>query len=286
MDKFFGIIVLIFVSLLLILVSQFGYSDFGFKAVSPKEAVLNETSNVIRPLPVSPAPLIQQQPAVSTPVIQPAKPAARFGYVSVSGVPVQSSVITLNSDLQEGETVNITGWRVKSNHGDFIIPQAVAIYEPSGFSQESDIILRAGDQISIYSSFNSLGKNFRLNKCFGYLQGVYNFDPAPSLNCPYPYNDRSELYNLSGQCQNYILSLGACRVPEANLFTGYNQDNLNCRRYLENINYRGCFERHQNDADFFSRQLMVWINHQILDPLHDRLRLIDLKGNVVSEYNY
>ncbi len=217
----------------------------------------------------------------------PLKERVDIGSVGSFGYPIEFSRITLYSRLKEKETVNITGWKIKSNKSEAIIPQAVEIYEPAGFAPVGDIILKPDNYVEIYSSISPLNRNFRLNKCIGYLEGIYNFQNSLPKNCP--SLSRSDIRYLSSQCQSYIDSLSPCQIPEVNFYNslaGTDEGNA-CRSFLQNINYGSCFQSHQNDVDFLSNIWMVWLNQQqILDQRHDYLRLYDRAGNLIDEYSY
>ena len=179
--------------------------------------------------------------------------------------------------------IDITGWQFKSNRGGNFIPQAVALYDPSGNTPATDIIMGNGDYVNFYTSASANGKSFRLNKCTGYLQQITAFTPSLPLQCPSP--SRSEVSGFSGQCQDYILSLGSCRVPDGNPPIS-NNDHA-CRSYLDNVNYKGCFEAHRADKDFSSNETRVWLGaSRILDDRHDQLLLLDNKGLLVDLYGY
>lgn len=207
----------------------------------------------------------------------------------VSGYPKEYSRITLYSRLQEKEAVNITGWKIKSNKNEIVIPQGVEIYDPSGSLPTADIVLKSGHYVDLYSLASPLNRNLRLNKCVGYLENIYDFKPLYiSQNCP--YFSSSEIKQLSGQCQSYISSLSACKTPDVGFYNnlpGTDEGNA-CRAFLQNIGYGGCFRDHRQDADFLSKNWIIWLEPQTfnLDPQHDYLRLYDRKGNLVSEYSY
>lgn len=208
---------------------------------------------------------------------------------SFFGYPEEYFRITLYSRLQEKETVNITGWKIKSNKSEIIIPQAVEIYNPDGSTQASDIILKPGNYVELYSLTSPLNRNLRLNKCIGYLGEIYNFQPIYlSQSCP--SFSGSEIRQLSGQCQSYLLSLSACKTPDVNFYNnlpGTDEGNA-CRAFLQNIGYGSCFRGHRQDADFLSGNWIIWLETQTLnlDARHDYLRLYDRKGNLISEYSY
>ncbi len=197
------------------------------------------------------------------------------------------SQISFYSYLSGNEKIDITGWRIKSNIGEILVPKAVNIYEPAGFAMPEDIVFLGNSYLNIYSNFSPISRNLRLNKCIGYLQNSYDFNPALPQSCPLPYS-RSEISYLSGQCQSYIFSLGGCRLPDVsfyNLLPG-NERGDACRNFLNNVSYNSCFEKHRSDLDFFSNEWRVWTGQNILDPQHDRVRLFDNQGLLVDQYIY
>ena len=192
------------------------------------------------------------------------------------------SQVTLYGYSAENSRTNITGWQLRANRGGFYIPRAVDVYDPSGLATESDINLKNGDVLYIYSTTSGVGRNLHLNKCIGYITNSNVFNPQLSLNCP--YINRSEISHLTGQCQNYILSLGSCKLPAPHL--PFLINDYNCQIFLDKINYGGCFARHRNDSDFLSNQWIVWSGSQFLDFQHDRLLLFDKESLLVNEYSY
>ena len=208
----------------------------------------------------------------------------RISGVSASVFYKSPSRITLTTAYNLNEKINISGWRLKSNREEFIIPQAIEIYDPFGLSQASDIKLEKDQRVYIYSSVSAFGRNLRLNKCIGYLENTYDFIPSLPRNCP--RIARSEIYDLGGACQNYLMSLSSCEVPNSNnTIIAWNEK---CRQFVEraNINYKGCFDRYRADLDFLSKEWWVWAGVNIFDPYHDRVLLLDKEGLLVDVYIY
>lgn len=189
--------------------------------------------------------------------------------------------MVLSSSLNRGETVNITGWSVRSNKGSFIIPQAQEVYSFGG--QEGNIILRYGDRVNLYSG-RGLKGNFRVNKCLGYIEDISTFMPALPRACP--AISRSEISGFSGACQNYLTSLRACQNPAAN--PPVSIDDFACHDFLRKLNYVGCVEKYGNNSDFLQNEWRVWLENQIniFDPTHDKVQLLDKGGKVIDEYVY
>lgn len=177
--------------------------------------------------------------------------------------------------------VNVTGWRIEGNRGSFLIPKAVEVLNPSGFNSEADVILLPGDTLSIFTSPSANGANFLVNKCMGYLDNAIFFDPPLPRTCP--RLNRSELIQLSGVCQSYLLSLGTCQSPEPNLPL---ENDSACAQKMQELTYRGCFDKHGSDKDFLTGDWRVWGSGAILDPLHDIVKIVNKEGLIIDDYVY
>ncbi len=183
------------------------------------------------------------------------------------------------------QATDVTGWRIRTNNGETVIPLVVDGYDVANSSNLKDVSVLNGE-LSIFPGMSATGRNFRLNSCSGYLNNTYSFSPKFSGNCP--EINRGEYAGLSGQCQTYILSLGECAVPEQNFMNSLPVDSQGsaCRNFLEKINFYGCVNSHKSDADFYLNEWRVWNNQDIVDPEHDWIRLFDSKGLLVDSYIY
>src|SRR3989344_2139436 len=190
--------------------------------------------------------------------------------------------IALRADYSLKEGLNITGWQVKGNKGEtIIVPQAISDLNPLRFWNQSDIVIDSGHYVYLYGASAPMVRSFRLNKCTGYFNEFYKFSPSLPNNCP--GIDRDEIVSFSGKCQNIITSLGRCRVPTSDQLNDYSiLGESACRAYLDEINYRGCYDRYRRDSDFFSKEWRVWLDKSIdFDVLHDRILLFDKQGLLV-----
>lgn len=199
----------------------------------------------------------------------------------------QKQFVFLKTNLQNKEKVNISGWQLKTNSQiSTPILWGIKYYDPFGYSKKEPIVLEAGDFAYLYFADSPVGQNFRLNKCSGYLNNSFQFNPPLPKNCPFP--SRREFSFLSGRCQSFILSLKQCdTVSPAEIRTFSRPEELSCRIYLEEFNYKSCYNEHYLDPDFLSHEWRIWLNRPLqLDPEHDRLLLFDEKGLLVDEYIY
>lgn len=246
-------------------------------------------------------PAVGTSTATSTPVptdipagftasqLSPAFHQVRLGGVSYGGFGYYGQ-ITLNAQLPASAgstssppaTLDITGWQIKTVRSGEYIPQAVNVYDPSGLTPATDIQVRNGDTVYLFSSNGPF--NLRLNKCIGYIAKQNPTVPALPISCPYP--DRSGIQNFTGACQSYILSIGSCQVPDLNNPQIPTND-YSCRNYIaNNFNYQACFGAHTGDADFLSNQIWVWMGSNVVDQYHDTVRLFDRQGLLVDMYTY
>lgn len=197
--------------------------------------------------------------------------------------------LRIYSYIQKGESINITGWKIKSNRRSFEISKSIDIYRPDGPFDETDIIFLQNSSLIIYGNKSPFNKNLRLNKCAGYLNNLYDFNPDLPRNCP--LISRESYKNLSGECQSYVMSLGSCEIPSAddyNSFPGTDQGNA-CRTYLNTISYGNCFNKYRNDEDFLSNEWWLWVDKNtfdIFDYQHDTVGIFDKEGKLVDQYVY
>lgn len=204
----------------------------------------------------------------------------RIGNLS-AGNSYSYGLISLSYAVNETTTIDVTGWQLKSNRGGEYIPTAVNLYDPSGLTPATDIFMKSGQTLNIYSSTSPF--NLRLNKCIGYLQNANHFNPALPLSCPYV--NQSDISTFTGVCQQYIYSLGSCVLPDMSNIS-IPQNDYACRAYLENLNYSGCLVKHVNDSDFLSSEWRVWMGSNVIDPIHDVVLLLDRNGLLVDLRTY
>ena len=212
--------------------------------------------------------------------VQP--PPLHISQITPKGSYGQYSQINLRvSGGASGEKVNITGWRVKTDKDYWVIPRGSELYG----SETSDVFVKSGDTVNIYSHSNRLSVNYRVNKCIGYIKGV---TPENYSSCP--YINKEETINFSGLCQNYINLLGSCQMPDANPPVPANDSA--CLAFLSKLNYTGCVSRYGKDSDFYTNEWRIWLTpygsqpSEILDPYHGVVQLLDRNGKLVDQYSY
>lgn len=215
-----------------------------------------------------------------------------FDKVRISRVRIETtsrpSLITLSSYLKKGEEINITGWKIKGRRGSFVIPGGIEKYSPYYNPVPSkSIFIERGDIIYLSGSSNPLGRgrNFRSNKCMGYLANYRDFPIPLSKNCPRP--TREEISHLDPCCQEFILRLGRCEIPDYSQKYSVARDS-ECVDYLDkNFNYAGCFRKYSRDEDFVGRNWHIYMNRNIVISNDcDTLYLRDQNGLIIDKYSY
>jgi hypothetical protein len=266
--------------------STFSLFDFGSSTVAqgPSAPIGPSTpgrqATINAPTAVNPADIPAGYTAAQ---LSPYFHEVRFGTISAATF-YSYGTITLNAYFNANATgtIDVTGWLIKSIGGGEYVPQAIDLYDPSGLTPPSDIDLKNGDTVYLYSS--SAPFNLRLNECTGYIANVADFVPALPLTCPYV--DQSKIENFTGECQNYILSIGQCQAPDMSS-PQIPQNDYACIDYLENnFNYKSCFDAHVADANFLSDQVWAWTGSSVVDQYHDTVLLLDRNGLLVDKYTY
>ncbi len=181
-----------------------------------------------------------------------------------------------------GASVSISGWQVKSNKDGITIAKGVRLYHSVPTPLEN-IELRKGETAVIYTNNNPLATNFLTNKCTGYLATGYPFNPPLPLSCARP--PKSDIETFTGTCQDYILHLKTCESGDPGVVQAARD--ASCRSYIAStLNYDGCVKRYQNDVNFYGKEWRIWVGKSFLDPLHDRVLLLDSNGKLVDSYSY
>jgi hypothetical protein len=235
-----------------------------------------------QPATPTPIPSYEIPPGMTASQLSPYFHEVRFGGLSPASAYSYGQISLYAYPPDASTTIDVTGWKVQSLRGGEYIPQAVNVYDPSGLTPESDIVLKYGDALYLYSSSGPV--NLRLNECIGYLPNRAQFTPQLPQTCPVP--DYSAIATFSGACQNYIESLGSCGEPNM-ASPSIPQNDYACVSYLENnFSYHSCYDSHVGDPNFLSNQIWVFMGSSPLDALHDTVKLLDRNGLVVDVYSY
>ena len=112
-------------------------------ALSALVYIVSNTPTLVSPSSTKPreqsAPRVnvEDHSSIYSPAAVDTTPKISIGSVSVREYPDFFSTVIIYH--QGGDAANVTGWRVKSNRNEFIIPQAVEVYDPAGGNPAGDI---------------------------------------------------------------------------------------------------------------------------------------------------
>ncbi|MBI1975268.1 MAG: hypothetical protein HYS57_02830 [Parcubacteria group bacterium] len=258
-----------------------GQSPFSFPSpgatTSPKATPLRPLMSTSR----VPTPSPSETPVSERPEVVYLSSVITKGYSS------SPPRITLRTKLKEGESVDITGWRIKTNRDEFVVPQAVRFYSALLPDTLEDIVLEENHFAQIDFAQSSLGKNLRLNVCTGYLNHTYRFEPALPKDCP--TLPRTSYQHLAGWCQDFIEKVGTCGLADINIVNRWTGDEgETCRLFVrDNVGPNRCFREEASKPTFLRNEWRVWAGPlTFFDPDHDLVRLYNTKGQLIDEYRY
>ena len=303
--------VTIFVIIIIAIVAYFVFEQYLTKGnlpaglqlqanVSQKKSIEKETIETNKPLtatasrpiqPNNPGPnQIENETTKKTPTStrETTDISPYYGKVKLSTIRAETryhpSLITLSVRIYPGEKINMTGWRVKARRGEITIPQGIEKYR--SHIDPRDIIIKEYTNIYLINDSNPLGrdKSFQLNKCFGYIKNYQSFYPSFYTYCPRPKLE--DISHLNPYCQEYILRLSSCEIPNYSNNIKIAADS-ECVSFLNNtFNYSSCFKKHSKDDDFLKNYWYVYVGTDIIEPLHDTIYLYDPNGLLVDKYMY
>lgn len=233
--------------------------------------------------------------------IAKSKRSPYYGKVSLSGIvglysnDPDREYITIYAELEKNETLNITGWYLKSEVTGYfaMIPKAALL--PFPFTKtENDIVLGQRDRVYLTKGFSPIGISFRTNKCTGYFEENRTFTPSLPTICPEADKENlptfSSVYDRNDECIDIIERISSCTTV-GHSFVRDLPDTVtsSCKNYLlEQINYNTCVARHFSDTDFPGNEYRVFLNK--FGPLwrtsHDRINLYDENNLIVASITY
>jgi hypothetical protein len=237
----------------------------------------------------TPAPILTPAPSTSEQgVTSPREPEALsllYQKITISGITKKTSthpsVIRLRVSTKE--KIDLTGFIVQTRQGEFKIPEGMEKYQAYG--ADKDITVESYMTLYLIGEKSPLSTDaFRVNECLGYLNQYEDFYPSIYNYCPKP--ELEDLYDLNPFCQDYILKLRRCQIP--NYSTNLKiSSNSYCTSYIsENLNYSGCFKNYSNEDIFLKNYWYIYTKSDLVEPLHDIIYLYDQNGYLVDDYAY
>lgn len=203
--------------------------------------------------------------------------------------------IRMSTKLKKDETVNITGWSLRSekNKNTVVIGQASLL--PFPFSKVyNDVVLQYRDVAILTKGFSPIGISFRTNKCTGYFEEDRTFTPGLQLQCPKPGNEDlpqfSTVLDRDDECVRVIKRLPRCTTVKSDFLRDL-PDTVpsSCKTYMETqVNYNSCVAKHFDDTDFPGKEYRIFFNKfgPLWRPKDDVITLYDREGLVVDTIDY
>lgn len=218
-----------------------------------------------------------------------------LSYISYLNDPDPSrEYLTLYTNLNAGEKINITGWTLKSarSGNSATIGRASALPYPYT-KNDSDVVLQQNHRVYLVKGFSPINISFRTNKCTGYFEQDRTFYPSLSLQCPSPRDEDlpqfSRLLDRDDECRELIERLSRCITPKFRWKDLPDTITSSCKTYIDTqINYNVCVANHLSDTDFPGADWYVYLNR--FGPLwrdrRETIKLYDRSGLIVSELSY
>lgn len=184
-------------------------------------------------------------------------------------------------------SVNITGWTIETDKNDFKIPQAIEkIYTSFSKKEYSDIILNYKDEAVISMGQPFKGINFQVNKCSGYFNSSFEFEPSLDNDCP--KLDKSDYKHLKKDCREFIDDLNKCEMPDYSNNWNVSSDSQCIEFINNNFSYNKCYSNYHYDPDFFQGEWRVFMNksQDVFDNYSDKIILKNRSGYIIDNYEY
>lgn len=194
------------------------------------------------------------------------------------------------------QTIDITGWTLTAEKkgSTFTIPQAYFIPKYTDLAFNVNLQLKSDQKAIIFTQPSPIGYSrdiksqygFQINKCVGYLNHTYNFNPELPKQCP-KIELTDEETSIYGQaCADSAKKLGTCQLLTNDFLK---KCTANCQALLkEKVGYDSCVTNHRYDIDFIKNQWYLYIGstNDFWKNSEDAIILKDEHGLVVDRYEY
>ncbi len=223
-------------------------------------------------------------------------PSPRIGQVTLrqqnpsESDPSRESLV-LYASAGNTAPILITAWSLQSavTGARAYIPYGSALFVQGTINTQQPIYLSPGTTAILTTGYSSVGTSFQENMCTGYLDELQSFTPALSSQCPNPAGEMpltADNIRIYGEtCLDFVPRIQTCRLP-ANIPTNLSPA---CRSFIaNNFSYNGCVRAHQQKTNFALPSWRIYLgsNAELWQNLHDVIRLLDEKGQVVDVLTY
>ncbi|MGB4076397.1 MAG: hypothetical protein WBK28_01670 [Minisyncoccia bacterium] len=209
----------------------------------------------------------------------------------VSATDPEEEYVIISVSSFGGTSVSTAGWKLvnqQTNEGG-LIPPGTKLPATGRVNELSPITLAPGEEMIVVTGRSPIGLSFRENKCVGYLEDRQDFSPPLSAQCPTPYQEFSQLYDVRDddeyeECEHYVRTLPYCALD-----TDVPNDLSNsCERFVEEVlSYNGCVALHDEDGDFAGYTWRVFLGER--EELWGRrgtILLLDAEDKVIDSLTY
>ena len=187
--------------------------------------------------------------------------------------------------------VDISGWTLSSDAtgNASVIPKGTEVPISGVVNAAQDIVITPGISAIIVSGWSPIGASFRENKCIGYFSNFQYFSPSLPQNCPAPSDELASFYGAyyirDAACIDYVNMLSRCQVA----LTPPVSASGACQSFLvKYLNYNGCVDAHQKDADFKGDTWRVYLGrtNSMWRTKNELVKLLDAAGKTVDAFSY
>ncbi len=216
-----------------------------------------------------------------------------YGKIKINGLtlreqnPNKEQITLVN---KSNTSVNILGWSLTGrNNNKHVLPTiAIKPFNPSN----NPIVLPPNVYLDIFTGMNpvsNLAGGFRLNKCIGYLNNIYNINPPVNPdNCPLP--SREDIEPFTFECQKFMLQRTSNCKSDYSIVELQQADILNdapCIEYInKHLNYHGCVQDYQFDSNFYLNDWRLYLGYSrdIWQNLGESIVLRDQNDMLVDTF--
>jgi len=190
-----------------------------------------------------------------------------------------------------GAPIDLSGWTLLSEAtgNSVVIPKGTEVPISGTVNAAEDVVLVPGTRAILISGQSPIGASFRENKCIGYFSTFQKFYPSLPQNCPLPSDELASFYGgdyiRDASCITYVKTLQRCQVA---LTPPVDASGV-CQNFIvKYLNYNGCVDAHQNDADFKGDTWRIYLGRtsSMWRTKNELVKLLDAGEKTVDAFSY